>query len=505
MLAKVNTGTIVGLDGVPIEVEVDVAGRGFPTFTIVGLPSKGIDEAKERVRTAIANTSLEMPDSRITVNLAPADLPKDGSHFDLPIAVGILAAAGYINKDDLNNSLFMGELSLEGKMRKVTGILSLAIMAKERGFKKLYMPEANVFEAFCISDLEIYPVSVLSDLILHLNGQKIIPKALYDKDTLWESPKYAFDYRDIQGQYQAKRVMELAALGGHNVFLSGPPGAGKTMLSRAFPSILSHLSEKESIEISRIYSVCGLLSDSALIRVRPFRAPHHTISRMGLIGGGTTPAPGEITLSHRGVLFLDEFPEFPRAVLEALRQPMEDGIVTVSRAAGSTTFPSRFQLLAAANPCPCGHAGDMKKRCRCLVGAIAKYRKRLSGPLMDRVDLFIHVPSVEREKLESDQSSESSEAVKTRIDRAQKKQKERLKNSPFYSNAHMDTTAIRQFCPLTSSAKKIIGDSMDTMNLSARAYFKIIKVARTIADLEGDEEIKDMYISEALQYRKTWE
>ena len=376
MLAKIYSGTTIGLDGFIIEVEVDVAEKGFPTFTIVGLPGKAVDEAKERVRTAIINASFEMPDSRITVNLAPADIPKAGSSFDLPIAIGILAAAGLIKKENLQDSLFIGELSLEGKIRPVSGVLSIVQGAKQNKLTKVFVPEKNVVEASMVEGITVYAVGNLIDLILHLNGQITLnPQPVFNFESFKKEERIEFDFADIKGQATAKRAFEIAAAGFHNLHLKGPPGVGKTMLSRAFPSILPPLEKEEILEVSKIYSVSGLLHSSSFITHRPFRAPHHTTSRIGLVGGGSQPMPGEISLAHRGVLFLDELPEFPWSTLEALRQPLEDGFITISRAAGSLIFPCRFILLAASNPCPCGFLGHPKKSCRCSPGAILKYKK----------------------------------------------------------------------------------------------------------------------------------
>ncbi|MBI3366134.1 YifB family Mg chelatase-like AAA ATPase [Candidatus Roizmanbacteria bacterium] len=437
MLAKVLSGTTIGLDGKIIEVEVDIAHRGFPIFTIVGLASKVVDEAKDRVRTAIINTSFQMPDSRITVNLAPANIPKKGSGFDLPIAIGILAASGMVKQDLLKDSLFIGELSLEGALRLIPGALSIVQKAKETKFTRVFVPSENAYEVTLIDGIEIYSLKNLLDLILHLNEQVILePQKKIDAYSL-RNEEYAVDFSDIRGQKQAKRALEIAAAGFHNVYLRGPPGTGKTLLSRAFPSILPPMNKTEILEVSEIYSCAGLLNNSPFIVTRPFRSPHHTISRIALVGGGTTPSPGEISLAHRGVLFLDEFPEFPHSVLESLRQPMEDGCIFISRASGSLMFPSRFILLAASNPCPCGYLGHPKKQCICPPGAIIKYKKRLSGPLLDRIDLHIDVPSV----------------------------------------------AISQ------------------LSLSARLYFKIIKISQTIADLEGKSKIEIAHVSEALQFR----
>lgn len=502
MLAKVLSGTTIGLDGVLIEVEVDVAGRGFPTFTIVGLPDKAVDEAKDRVRTAIVNASFEMPDSRITVNLAPADIPKQGSSFDLPIAIGILAASGMVKKDILDKSLFIGELSLEGNVRRIPGVISLSMMAKEEKIKNIFLPVSVALEATLVDGLIIYPVITLSDLILYLNDQKqILPKKAENFDDKTNQDSYDFNFSEVKGQESAKRALEIAAAGFHNVHLKGPPGTGKTMLSRAFPSILPPMDRDEILDVTRIYSVAGLLHSSYFISRRPFRTPHHTTSRIGLIGGGTNPSPGEISLAHRGVLFLDELPEFPRSVLESLRQPMEDGHVTISRAAGSLTFPSRFILLASSNPCPCGYLGHPKKNCHCMPGTILKYKKRLSGPLLDRIDIHTDVPPVEEDKLVSSIQSESSQAIKSRVVKARLIQKQRFANLAIKTNGEMNPTHIKKFCLLTDEAVNLLKQAISRLSISARSYFKTIKVAQTIADLAADQKIRVEFVAEALQYR----
>ncbi|QQG44407.1 MAG: YifB family Mg chelatase-like AAA ATPase [Candidatus Roizmanbacteria bacterium] len=503
MLAKVFSGTTIGLDGVLIDVEVDVANRGFPTFTIVGLPSKAVDEAKDRVKAAIVNTSFELPDSKITVNLAPADIPKMGSSFDLPMAIGILAASGIINPDLLTTSLIIGELSLEGNIRKVPGVISIALMAKEKGIKSLFIPSSIAKEATIVEGIAVYAVSSLLDLILHLNSQKLLTsleseKIEYNK----ENEEKGVDFSDIKGQQQAKRALEIAAAGFHNIHLTGPPGAGKTLLSRAFPSILPFMEKEEIMDVSKIYSVTGLMGNNNFICERPFRSPHHTTSRIGLIGGGTHPTPGEISLAHRGVLFLDELPEFPRSVLESLRQPLEDGKVTISRANGSLTFPSRFLLLAASNPCPCGYLGHPKKNCNCSPSSLSKYKKRISGPLLDRIDLHIHVPPVDQDKLSGDEKSEQSSQIRERVVKARKIQNKRFKLKRIKTNGEMSQIEIKESCQFTEGAKQFLRQAISQLSLSARSYFKIIKVAQTIADLNERDVIEEVFVAEALQFRK---
>ncbi|HRN70450.1 MAG TPA: YifB family Mg chelatase-like AAA ATPase [Candidatus Woesebacteria bacterium] len=501
MLSKINSCAIVGLQGILVEVEVDVAERGFPTVTIVGLPNKSIDEAKDRVRTAITNAKYEMPDSRITVNLAPADIPKSGSSFDIPIALGILASSGIFNSREVQDSIFIGELSLEGNVRKVPGIISLLLLAKEKNIKKIFLPDENKQEAILLDDIEIYPIKTILELILHITGkQKIQPFcpeiATSDTQTIIE-----YDFSSIKGQEQAKRALEIAAAGFHNIFLNGPPGAGKTLLSRSFPSILPFMDKHEILEVAKIYSAVGLLTPEIFQGIRQFRSPHHTTSRVGLIGGGTQPTPGEISLAHRGVLFLDEFPEFPRTVLESMRQPLEDGFITVSRAAGTITYPARFLLLAASNPCPCGFLTHPTKECICAPGTIVKYKKRLSGPILDRIDIHIQVPPVEVDKLSHISNGESSEVIKKRITKARDIQKNRFKKTQIQFNSEMKSADIERFCNIESEAQLLLKQAVDKLGISARAYFKVIKVAQTIADLDGRVSLNASHIGEALQYR----
>lgn len=517
MLAKVFSGATVGLSGVLIEVEVDIASQGLPAFNIVGLPDKAVEEAKERVRSAIKNSGADFPPRRITVNLAPADLPKAGPSFDLPMAVGILIASEQLPRQDLSKSLFLGELSLDGSLRHTAGVLPMALLAREKKFNSIFLPAINSEEASVVKRIKVYPVENLIQLFRHLSGvQEIVPaKTIPFRKLLSGTPFSAggetspgtggeFDFAEVQGQEQAKRALEIAAAGGHNVFMKGVPGAGKTMLARAFPGILPELTEEEAMDVTKIYSITGNLTDGqSVVRYRPFRSPHHTTSRIGLIGGGTHPMPGEISLAHRGVLFLDEFPEFPRHVLESLRQPIEDGVVTISRAAGTVSYPAKFTLVAASNPCPCGYYGSDIKPCRCLPGQISRYQKRISGPILDRIDIHLDIPAVKVEKLVAgdDRKSDSSALVQKRVQKARDVQLKRFRGTKIKSNAEMSTKQVKQFCALTPECQNLLRQATVQMNLSARAYYKVIKVSRTVADLSGETEIASHCISEALQYR----
>lgn len=507
MLAKVFSAATVGLNGVLIDVEVDVPSSGLPAFNLVGLPDKAVEEAKERVRAAIKNSGADFPPRRITVNLAPADLPKGGPSFDLPIALGILIATAQLAKKDISRCLFLGELSLDGSLRHTAGVLSMVMLAKEKNFEAVFLPSANAREASIVRGLKIYPVESLIQLFRHLSGVGEISASRHIPFRKFLSGNFSdFDFSEIQGQEHVKRALEVAAAGGHNVLMKGVPGAGKTMLARAFPGILPALTQDEALEVTKIYSITGnLVNDQSIVSSRPFRSPHHTTSRIGLIGGGSRPMPGEISLAHRGVLFLDEFPEFPRHVLEALRQPMEDGVVTISRAAGTVSYPARFGLIAASNPCPCGYYGSDIKPCRCMPGQISKYQKRVSGPIVDRIDIHLDVPSVRVEKLVShNETTESSGKIQKRVQKARYKQLKRfakVEGRKIKSNSEMSTKLVREFCKLDSECDKLLRQAVSSMGLSARSYYKVIKVARTIADLGEDREILPSHLAEALQYR----
>src|SRR3989338_4241767 len=462
MLAKILTGANIGIDCVPVTIEIDIASSGLPSFTIVGLADRAVEESKDRVRSAIRNCGATFPSRKITVNLAPADLPKEGPAYDLPIALGILLASGQIPQNivvNSENSLVYGELSLDGKLRRTNGILSLAILAKKESLKRIIIPQNNAAEASIIDGLEILAVDSLKDLMKFLLGQTEI-KPVRKKDiNLAEDLAYEYDFSQIKGQEQAKRALEIAAAGAHNILLKGPPGAGKTMLARSFPSILPPLTLDEAIDVTKIYSVAGLLeSGKALVIQRPFRSPHHSASAVGLLGGGNTIRPGEISLSHRGVLFLDELPEFPRYVLESLRQPLEDQRITVSRAAGSLTFPAQFILFAAQNPCPCGFLGDRKRNCSCMPCQIAKYKRKISGPLLDRIDIYLEVPAVEVEKLSADLNIEKSVDIRKRVKKAREIQLDRFKPKAgkILTNAEMSNADIKEFCAVTQEGLELL-------------------------------------------------
>lgn len=499
------------MDTVLVEVEVDLLKKGLPSFKIVGLGDKAIDEARERVKAAITNSGIEFPNYKVTVNLAPADLPKEGPAYDLPIALGIIAAhpevpfdlAG-LHPEVLGTSLVLGELSLDGRLRPTPGVLPLTLLAKEKGFKRVFLPAINANEAAIVPGIEVMPVKNLNSLIAHLRKLEAIePKV---STALKDLPQenFDFDLTDIKGQEQAKRALEIAAAGGHNLAFLGPPGSGKTLLARALPSILPRMTLEEALEVTRIFSIIGQLNyERPLVNTRPFRAPHHTISRIGLIGGGSKIAPGEISLAHRGVLFLDEFPELPRHVLESLRQPMEDGVVQISRAAGSLIFPSQFMLVVASNPCPCGFYGSSKKKCSCTSYQILQYQKRVSGPIWDRIDLHVMVPEVEVDKLtkEDEAKTESSRTVQKRVQTAREQQLERFAKTSIACNAELTAKTIRHYCPLSEDSQQLLRQALVQHALSARAYHKIIKIARTIADLTGSEETKPSHVAEALQFR----
>ncbi|MFH1288929.1 MAG: YifB family Mg chelatase-like AAA ATPase [bacterium] len=503
MLAIIQSTAVFGIDSYLVRVEVDISG-GLPSYSTVGLPDVAVKENKDRVKAAVKNSNFEFPSNRITVNLSPADIKKEGPAFDLPIAIGILAATGQLKSEKLKEYAILGELSLDGTVQKINGVLPIALGTKREGLKGLILPHSNSDEAGVVEGIDVIPVKDLFETVKFLEGEKeILPHKVDLNEIFNNNRSYELDFSDVKGQEQAKRALEVAAAGGHNVVMVGPPGSGKTMLAQRFPTILPDINLEEALETTKIHSVAGILvSEKGLISARPFRSPHHTISSIALTGGGQYPRPGEVSLAHHGVLFLDELPEFSRGALEILRQPLEDGVITISRAAASLTYPARFMLTAAMNPCPCGYYGDSFHECKCSPNQVYKYRSKVSGPLLDRIDIHLDVPAVKFKDISSKVPAESSEDIKFRINKARDAQKDRFKNhKKIFCNAHMGHRDIKKYCEIDENSLNLLKGAIQKMGFSARAYDRILKVSRTIADLEGTETIQQSHILEAIQYR----
>lgn len=501
-LAKVLSLGINGIDGYVITVETDLS-NGLPAFDIVGLPDASVKESKERVKAAIKNSNYTVPVKRITVNLAPADRKKEGAAYDLPITIAILQASEQIAEDSANNCAFLGELSLDGELRGINGILPMVIAARDNGIETVFVPNENANEAAVVNDIKIIGANNISEIVNHLNGESVLtPTEIDIEEIFMHNAEYPVDFADVKGQQSVKRAIEVAVAGGHNILMIGSPGSGKSMLAQRIPTILPPLTFEEALETTKVHSIAGVLEPgTSLVTTRPFRSPHHTVSPIGLIGGGANPKPGEISIAHNGVLFLDELPEFQRLAIEVLRQPLEDGVVSITRANSSCTYPSNILLAASMNPCKCGYYGDPVHECTCTPPQIQKYMSKISGPMLDRIDIHVEVPSVSYADLASDTKEEPSENIKKRVEKARKIQLDRYKDDGIYTNSQLSSSLIRKYCPISPEIKEVLRSAFDNLGLSARAHDRILKVARTIADLEGEDEITVNHIAEAIQYR----